>query len=85
MRRSTPLSSPTAPSATSPRRSSTRWSCPATSASTPPGRGQFERTLIIADERHPAQLHGGLHRADARRELAACRRGEDHRGEGRRL
>ena len=48
--RSTPPSSPTARSATSPRACAARWSCRPTSASTPQNTGQFERTLIIADE-----------------------------------
>ena len=37
--------------------------------------GQFERTLIIADEGSLRELPGRLHRADARREPAACRGG----------
>ena len=37
--------------------------------------GQFERTLIIADEGQLCQLSGRLHRAQARREPAACRGG----------
>ena len=34
--------------------------------------GQFERTLIIADAGSSCELSGRLHRADARREPAAC-------------
>ena len=37
--------------------------------------GQFERTLIIADEGSYVSLSGRLHRAQARREPAACRGG----------
>ena len=48
--RSTRRSSPTARSATSPRACAARWSCPPISASTRKNTGQFERTLIIADE-----------------------------------
>ena len=42
--------SATARSATSPRACAARWSCRPISASTPRNTGQFERTLIIADE-----------------------------------
>ena len=49
-RRSTRRSSPTAPSATSRRACAARWSSRPTSASTRPSTGQFERTLIVADE-----------------------------------
>jgi Fe-S cluster assembly protein SufB len=45
--------------------------------------GQFERTLIIAT-RAATVLPGGLHRADARREPAARRRGRAGDPEGRR-
>ncbi len=34
--------------------------------------GQFERTLIVAEDGQLRQLPGGLHRADARRKPAAC-------------
>ncbi len=37
--------------------------------------GQFERTLIIADKGSYVSYLEGLHRADARREPAACRSG----------
>ncbi len=37
--------------------------------------GQFERTLIIAEEGAYVSLSRGLHRAAARRKPAACRRG----------
>jgi Fe-S cluster assembly protein SufB len=37
--------------------------------------GQFERTLIVAEEGESRELPGGLHRADARREPVARRRG----------
>ena len=47
---STRRSSATARSATSPRACAARWSCPPISASTPPDTGQFERTLIVAEE-----------------------------------
>jgi predicted ArsR family transcriptional regulator len=43
-------SSPTARSCYIPKGVRARWSCPPTSASTPPTPGQFERTLIVADE-----------------------------------
>ena len=49
-RRSTPRSSPTARSATSRRACAARWSSRPTSASTRRTPGQFERTLIVADE-----------------------------------
>ena len=48
--RSTRRSTPKAPSATCQRVSGARSSYPPTSASTTPRAGQFERTLIIADE-----------------------------------
>ena len=48
--RSTPRSSATAPSAIFPRASAARWSCRPTSGSTRKDTGQFERTLLIADE-----------------------------------
>ena len=48
--RSTRRSSPTAPSSTSRRACAARWSSRPTSASTPPNTGQFERTLIVAEE-----------------------------------
>ena len=48
--RSTPRCSATARSCTCRRACAARWSCPPTSASTPRSTGQFERTLIIADE-----------------------------------
>ena len=48
--RSTRRCSPTARSSTSRRACAARWSCRPTSASTPRNTGQFERTLIIADE-----------------------------------
>jgi FeS assembly ATPase SufC len=53
---STRPSSATARSATSPRACAARWSCPPISASTPPNTGQFERTLIIADEGYVSYL-----------------------------
>jgi Fe-S cluster assembly protein SufB len=43
--------------------------------------GQFERTLIIADEGRLRLLSRGLHRAIARREPASCRRGRDRRAQ----
>jgi Fe-S cluster assembly protein SufB len=46
---STPRCSPTAPSSTCRRTPAARWSSAPTSASTP-NTGQFERTLIVADE-----------------------------------
>ena len=46
--------------------------------------GQFERTLIIADEGRLCQLPRGLHRADARREPAARRGGRAGRAGRRR-
>ena len=49
-RRSTRRSSATARSSTSRRACAARWSCRPTSASTRRTPGQFERTLIIADE-----------------------------------
>ena len=48
--RSIPRCSPTARSASFPRASSARWNCRPISASTPRISGQFERTLIIAEE-----------------------------------
>ena len=36
--------------------------------------GQFERTLIVADEGAYRQLSGGVHRAHARHQSIACRR-----------
>ena len=45
-----PPSSATARSVTSPKACAARWNCPPISASTPPNTGQFERTLIIAEE-----------------------------------
>ena len=48
-----------------------RWSSRPTSASTRRSTGQFERTLIIADDGSLRELPRGLHRADARREPAA--------------
>ncbi len=50
-----------------------RWRsrCRPTSASTPRSMGQFERTLIIADEGVEGALHRGLHRADLLDRLAA--------------
>ena len=41
--------------------------------------GQFERTLIIADKGAYVTLSRRLHRADARREPAARRRGRTRR------
>ena len=41
--------------------------------------GQFERTLIIADKGAYVELPRRLHRADARREPVACRRGRARR------
>ena len=49
-RRSTRRSSATARSSTSPRACAARWSCRPTSASTRKDTGQFERTLIVAEE-----------------------------------
>ena len=49
-RRSTPPSSPTARSATSPRACAARWSCRTYFRINAKNTGQFERTLIIADE-----------------------------------
>jgi Fe-S cluster assembly scaffold protein SufB len=40
--------------------------------------GQFERTLIIADEGASVSLSGRLHRADARRKPASRRRRRTH-------
>jgi Fe-S cluster assembly protein SufB len=46
-------------SSTSPRACAARWSCRPTSASTRANTGQFERTLIIADEgSHVSYLEG---------------------------
>jgi Fe-S cluster assembly protein SufB len=47
--------------------------------------GQFERTLIIADEGRLRQLPGRLHRADARREPAARRGGRAGRARRRQI
>ena len=81
-RPSTPPCSPTAPSCTSRRASSARWSCRPTSASTPPNTGQFERTLIVADEGRLGELPRRVHGAEARREPAA--RGGGRAGRARR-
>ena len=46
------------------------------------GSGQFERTLLIADEGQPGQLSGRLHRPHARHQPVARRRGgTDRAGE----
>ena len=45
--------------------------------------GQFERTLIIADEGVIGPLRRGLHRADVHDRQPAQRRRRDHRQEGR--
>jgi len=45
--------------------------------------GQFERTLIIADEGSYVRLLGRLYRTDAGRESTACRRGRAHSAKGR--
>ena len=45
--------------------------------------GQFERTLIIADEGSEADLHGGLHRAEVQYRHTAQRGRRAGRAEGR--
>jgi Fe-S cluster assembly protein SufB len=50
-----------------------------------PNTGQFERTLIVAEEGRARQLPRGLHRADARREPAARRGGRAGRARRREI
>ena len=77
---STRRSSATARSATSPRACAARWSCPPISASTRPGTGQFERTLIVAEEGAYVSYLEGCTAPHARREPVA----RGGRGTGRR-
>ena len=70
--------------ATSRRACAARWSCRPTSASTPPNTGQFERTLIVADEGAYVSYLEGCTAPHARREPAARRGGRAGRPRRRR-
>ncbi len=74
-RRSTRRSSPTAPLSTSPRACAARWSCRTYFRINAAETGQFERTLIVADEGAYVSYLEGCTAPDARRESVACRRG----------
>ena len=71
-------------SSTCPRACAARWSCRPTSGSTPPSTGQFERTLIIADEGAYVSYLEGCTAPHARREPAARRGGRAGRARRRR-
>ena len=81
-RRSTRRCSPTAPSSTSPRACAAPWSSRRTSASTR-STGSVRAHAHHRRGRRLRQLPGRLHRADARREPAARRRGRAGRARRR--
>ena len=60
-------------------RDAARWSCPRTSGSMRRRTGQFERTLVVADEGSYVSYLEGVHRTGARREPAPRRGGRARR------